>query len=57
MRNPLIPLRNSARAMVTDTTRAVLVLLFFPVDTLAASAQQTVHATEQRLAAYGASAQ
>jgi DNA/RNA-binding domain of Phe-tRNA-synthetase-like protein len=51
------PTSDSARAMVTDTTRAVLVVLFFPVDTPAASAQQTVHATEQRLAAYGASAQ
>src|SRR5690606_8521417 len=51
------PTSDSARAMVTETTRAVLVVLFFPVDTPAVSAQQTVHATEQRLAAHGASAQ
>lgn len=51
------PTSDSARAMVTQATRGVLVVLFFPVDTPAAAMDDTVRATHQRLAAYGSADQ
>lgn len=51
------PTSDSARAMVTDATRGVLVVLFFPVDTPTDSADLTVRATRHRLATYGSTAQ
>lgn len=51
------PTSDSARAMITDATRAVLVVLFLPADTPAGAADLTVRETRQRLAEYGAPAQ
>lgn len=51
------PTSDSARAMVTDATRGVLVVLFFPLDTPIGPADLTVRATQHRLATYGSTAQ
>lgn len=51
------PTSDSARAMVTDATRGVLVVLFFPLDTPIEPADLTVRATQHRLATYGSTAQ
>lgn len=47
------PTSDSARAMVTPVTREVLVVLFLPVGTPAAQADQVVRLTQERLALYG----
>ena len=48
------PTSDSARAMVTPATREVLVVVFLPVDTPAAQADQVVRLTQERLEMYGA---
>lgn len=48
------PTSDSARAMVTETTRDVVVVLFLPVDTPAENAAQTMTVTRERLLTYAA---